>query len=151
MITAKANEKSEMSDAIVVSFSSFWKVHIEEKRFSAIIRKRVPLKIQPKWIYFHVNAPVGEICGRALIKSVTQLSKGAAIKNGDRLMLSKKEILNYIGNDDTIGFYDISKIEIAKNAFNTASVKERMSYHPPQSFFYISQDGLKIINDFCEF
>ena len=151
MITAKANEISEMSNAIVVSFSSFWKTHIEEKRFSAIIRKRVPLKIQPKWIYFHVNAPVGEICGRALIKNVTQLSKGAALKYSDRLMLSKTDLLEYIGSDDSIGFYDIENIELAKNAFNTSAIKEKMAYYPPQSFFYISHDGLKIINEFCGF
>jgi predicted transcriptional regulator len=151
MITAKANENSEMSDAIVVSFSSFWKAHIEEKRFSAIIRKRVPLKTQPKWIYFHVNAPVGEICGRALVKSVNHLSKCAAIENSDRLMLSKTEILKYIGSDDSIGFYDISNIELAKNAVTTANVKERMAYYPPQSFFYISNDGLRIIDEFCGF
>ena len=151
MITAKANELSEMSDAIVVSFSSFWKTQIENNQFSAIIRKRVPLKIQPKWIYFHVNAPVGEICGRAFVNSLSNLSKNLAVQSSKKLCLSEKEILKYIGDMDSIGFYDISNIELVKNVCTASTIKEKMIYNPPQSFFYISKIGLNIINDACGF
>ncbi len=151
MITAKANEQSEVSNAIVVSFSSFWKSHIEEKKFSTIIRKRVPLKIQPKWTYFHVNAPVGEICGRAVVNSVTYLSKSSAINIKNRISLDEKTILKYMGSMDSVGCYDISDIELAKNVCTAENIKEKMIYNPPQSFFYISKKGLAIIDDVCGF
>ncbi len=72
-IVAKASDVEEQSDGIVVSFGSEWYQPLCQRKFRAVIRKRIPKTLKPAWLYFHVNAPVSAICARAQIRAVREL------------------------------------------------------------------------------
>ena len=60
-VPAKAINTADQSDGIVVSFGADWHERLLEGRFTAVIRKRVPKTVTPKWLYFHINSPVKRI------------------------------------------------------------------------------------------
>lgn len=151
MISIKSNAEEQMSSAVLVSFAANWKFEIENRCISAIIRKRIPTSMVPEWLYFHVNAPVGQICARAKITDIRKISLQEAREIQGLICLSNEIIENYFGNSEFIGCYFIDAIEIARNKCTISRLKNIMHYNPPQSFLYISKDGKKIVDDICDF
>jgi len=151
-LSAKAVNSGDQSDAIVVSFRKEWHAHILASDFSLVLRKRIPSEsTQFKWVYMHVNSPVGAICARAEITAIERLSTCEAIARQKEINLTERAIRDYIASSDTIGTYRIRNIEVAQTSLSTAVVNEHLVYFPPQSFLILSQHGKKVLDGLAGF
>src|SRR5262245_198416 len=95
LIRATATDEDRRSEAIVVSFRSEWYNKLRRGTFSAIIRTCVPTRIEPRWLYFHINRPISAICGRAPIRSIRTISRELALALASELDLSASTIEEY--------------------------------------------------------
>lgn len=150
-IPAKADTSSEQSDAIVVSFGAEWYEHLLAQDFSVVIRKRVPGNTAFKWLYFHINSPVGAICARAAIKRIVSITKQEAIRKAKLINLSSDDITSYLGNRQHIGCYEIGTIEFPAKSITAAQINSELYYFPPQSFFIVSKNAKSIIDHMAGF
>jgi predicted transcriptional regulator len=57
------------------------------------------------------------------------------------------EIDEYIADRKTIGLYEIGKIELPKEALSFSKLAESMIYHPPQTYFALSSEARRIIDE----
>lgn len=139
------------SDSIVVSFASTWQQPLVKGAFKAVIRKRIPKTLKPKWLYFHINSPVAAICGRAEIQSFCELTIAQAKAISTELALSPTEIDTYAGGSQFIGCYKLGRIELAQPALTLSTIAEHMVYHAPQSFFILSNAAKTVIDKLAGF
>lgn len=151
LIPAKATTPEEQSDAIVVSFGSDWYDHLLAKRFSVVIRKRVPKSTGFKWLYLHINTPMSAICARAEIVKTYNATTSEAVALAKKINLSPTDIISYIGNDTTIGCYELGLFQFAIKPISTLDLAVRMAYYPPQSFFILSKSAKVIIDSMAGF
>jgi len=138
LLRAKAMSKSEESDAIVVSFGAESYQPLLDRRFRAVIRKRVPKTLRPKWIYVHINAPISAICARAEVLRIEQLQLKQVVEMARDLDMSSREIASYVSADAEVGCYFLGKIEFPREPITVSKTSEVMVYHAPQSFFVLS-------------
>ena len=150
-ILAKAVDPESRSEAIVVSFGSEWDESLRGKRFTAVIRKRVPASTQPRWLYFHINAPKSAICARAEILSVEMIDRSEALQIKRELDLSEERILKYFEGQESMGCYRLGKIVFSDGDVTTEQISAHMVYYPPQSFFVLSKDAKEILDRLCGF
>jgi predicted transcriptional regulator len=150
-IAAKAVRPEERSDSIVVSFGPDWLQPLQGRKFTAVIRKRVPKGARPKWIYFHINAPISALCGRAEIRSLDELAVGKVIKMGNELALSPAQIRSYTGTEPAVGCYRLGKIQFPQKPIKMSVLSSHMVYHAPQSFFILSRKGKAAIDKLGRF
>jgi predicted transcriptional regulator len=148
---AKAHDASDQSDSIIVSFDATWHSKIRQSTFSVIIRKRTPTSAKPKWLYFHINAPISRICGRAKIKSIQDINEKRAVELSKEIGIAADEITSYMAQRKSVGAYFVGKIELPDAELSIASIQEHFSYSPPQSFLFLSHDRKKIIDRLCGF
>ena len=151
MIAAKADSVETTSNAIIVSFHADWHKPLLNKKFSAVIRKRIPRTSVPEWLYFHVNAPVSAICGRAKIKSFDEISVESVHKKAEALALTEVEISDYLSGSDTIGIYQLTDIQFATPPITRRKICSMMIYHPPQSFVFLSKEAKGVLDSMTEF
>ncbi len=151
MISAKARTKDDRSDGVVVSFGAHWHGKLLDAAFSRIIRKRVPISNHPRWLYFYIKSPISKICGRAKIISIKKLTKEDVTASPERIGLSVTEILHYMGEEISIGCYDICDIQIAQYGVSAYDSKIELRYSPPQSFFFLSIEGKLELDRVCRF
>jgi predicted transcriptional regulator len=150
-IAAKATKPEEQSDGIVVSFAAEWHQPLLDNKFSVVIRKRVPKTVKSRWLYFHINAPVCAICGRAEIRLIDEIDLNQALSMSAKLALSPNDIIAYFGDDKIIGCYRLGKISFTKTALTKEALCTQLAYHPPQSFFILSHDAKRIIDSLAGF
>ena len=151
LIPAKATQSHEQSDAIVVSFAPEWYDHLLAKQFSIVIRKRVPKSPCYKWLYFHVNSPVGAICARATITNIFTATKKEAVALAKKINLSPAEIVSYLATATSIGCYELGSFQFPAAPISTSNLSMRMMYHPPQSFFILSKRAKDIVDELAGF
>lgn len=144
---AKAISKDETSDAIVVSFGRQWLKKIKEKEVSLVLRRRAPVKIEPRLMYMHFNYPYGAICARAKIDYLEKISLNTALENAEQLSLTKEEISQYFGALDDIYCYKVSDIVFSEKPITSSDFNLRLKYHPPQSFIVLSIRATMILNE----
>ncbi|TWD49051.1 hypothetical protein [Pseudomonas sp. SJZ131] len=144
---AKAISKDETSDAIVVSFGRQWLKKIKEKEVSLVLRRRAPVKIEPRLMYMHFNYPYGAICARAKIDSLEKISLNTALENAEQLSLTKEEISQYFGALDDMYCYKVSDIVFSEKPITSSDFNLRLKYHPPQSFIVLSIKATMILNE----
>ena len=150
-IPAKAITADEQSDALVVSFGAEWLSHLAAKDFSVVIRKRVPVSQNFKWLYFHVNSPVGAICARAPINKIFSIAIKDAVALAPKINLSASDIAIYVGTMKKIGGYELGQIQFPRKPITTADMSTRLNYYPPQSFFIVSKAAKFIIDQMAGF
>lgn len=148
---AKAAGLPDQSDSIVVSFGAEWHEPLLAKQFSVVIRKRIPRAASFKWLYFHVNSPIGAICARAPIRKIFTATKKQALALASRIHLSSDDIAAYIGLANDIGCYELGPFQFAKKPATTTELAAQLVYHPPQSFFIVSKRAKKIIDQAAGF
>jgi predicted transcriptional regulator len=148
-LRAKAMNKTEECDAVVVSFGAGSYQPLLERRFKAVIRKRVPRTLNPRWIYIHVNAPISAICARAEVLRIEHLRLEQVIELARDLDMSVADIKAYV--DSAIGCYFLGQIEFPRTRLTVKELTERMVYHPPQSFFVLSGEAKKVIDEMANF
>lgn len=148
---AKALTLDERSNAIIVSFDSKWYQPFQNSEFSVVIRKRVPRDRTFEWIYAHIKSPIGAICGRARIKSIGTMEADKAINLFESIRLSKKDIIEYISGDDTVGYYEIGQYDAAISPVKTDTINNYIKYSPPQSFTILSIAAKQAIDAMCGF
>jgi hypothetical protein len=73
------------------------------------------------------------------------------VKIGHALSLSRLGILAYLGADDAVGVYWIENIEFPRTEVSTSQLTRRLVYYPPQSFFSLSLEAKRIIDEMCGF
>ena len=151
LIPAKAITEADQSDSIVVSFGEEWHQLLLSKTFSVVIRKRIPKNTLFKWLYFHINSPVGAICGRAEITKIFTATETEAIRLASEINLSPAEIKSYINGDRTIGCYMLGKIQLTNAPVPASKLAARLTYHPPQSFFIVSKAAKAVIDTLAGF
>jgi hypothetical protein len=150
-VLARARTDSAASDAIVVSFDFTWYQGLKTGAFQAVIRKKIPRSFRPRWLYFHVNSPKSAICARGEIRSVEEIDLLGAIDLRLPLQLEEKEIRGYLGGKGKVGLFRLGEIRLAAAERTSSELRERLVYHPPQSFFRLSQQGKKVIDSMCGF
>lgn len=143
---AKAVTKDEQSDAIVVSFNSDCDKKLLDGSFSAVIRKRIPRSVAPKWLYLHINSPVSAICGRARIKTIKDISLDEALAISNQLDLAPDVIRKYVGYAESIGCYLLSDIQTIPHKLKTEVIRDSLDYYPPQSFMVLAKHAKRIID-----
>jgi predicted transcriptional regulator len=111
----------------------------------------VPTSIQPRWLYFHINAPKSAICTRAEIRSVENINRAKAIQIARELDLSEEEIRNYFGGQELVGCYRLGKIDFPDREVTVEEIAAHMVYHPPQSFFVLSKAAKELLDQLCGF
>lgn len=148
---AKAVTADDRSDAVVVSFAEQWYERLRCGEFSLVIRKRVPTRSTPRWLYFHINAPKSAICARAEIVEVGQISLSNAIAENAKIALGKDEIRNYVGTHTSVGCYRLGQVELAPTEATLGALARRLVYHPPQSFFVLSKQARQVVDSLCGF
>ena len=147
LIPAAARDVEERSDSIVISFAPKWYEPLVERRFSMVIRKRVPKSTEYRWMYMHMNAPLGMLCARARIRSVDTITVEDACRLSSALALSEQEIRSYVGPArEVVGCFGLGEVEMFKQNLKTGTLRERLIYHPPQAFFVMSREGKRIID-----
>ena len=146
---AKAVSRESRSEAIVVSFGSEWYDSLRGKRFTAVIRKRVPSNFQPRFLYFHMNSPRSAICARAEILSVEVIDRARALEIRHELDLSEEQILRYFGALESMGCYRLGQIFFPDSDVTSEQIAAHMVYHPPQSFFVLSNDAKDLLDRLC--
>lgn len=151
LIPAKAITEADQSDSIVVSFGAEWQQLLLSKAFSVVIRKRIPKNTSFKWLYFHINSPVGAICGRAGIKQICTISAKEAIALSKQIKLPTAKIQDYINGENAIGCYTLGAIVLVDRPILTSQLAARLAYHPPQSFFIVSKRAKTIIDTLAGF
>ncbi len=151
VISAKAVGPNEYSGAIVVSFYAHWLEVITSGRPKAVLRKRVPRTHGAGWIYLYVNSPVGQLVGRARIKAINTITLETALNRTRDLCLEKTEIGDYFKANDSVGMYNIGKIELTKAPVSLSDIRERLFFYPPQSFMFLSQPAREIIDRMARF
>ena len=139
------------SDAIVVSFGFQWYERLKQCAFTAVIRKRIPIGVQPRWLYFHVNAPKSAICARAKISSVEHIGLAEAGRDAESIAMRPADIGRYFGARGAIGIYRLGAIEHAEHEVSSGELRTLLSYHAPQSFFVLSIEGRRVVDDLCNF
>jgi predicted transcriptional regulator len=150
-IPAKATTPADQSDSIVVSFGAAWYQHLLAKDFSAVIRKRIPKNNSFKWLYFHINSPVSAICGRAEIKQIFSATAKEAVTLAKQINLSVDEISSYVGRDNGIGCYRLGTFQPSAKPVPISTLATRLAYYPPQSFFILSKQAKKVIDELSGF
>jgi hypothetical protein len=149
-IPAKATKADDQSDGIVVSFGAEWHKPLLEAKFKAVIRKRVPKTVVPKWLYFHINSPVSALCARAEILAIRELTPTQARAKARDLALSVADVDGYMGGEN-IGCYEIGQITFAHRELGSDDLNTRIIYHPPQSFFILSKAAKQIVDQLAGF
>jgi predicted transcriptional regulator len=150
-LSARANTVEEQSDSIVVSFSAEWYPLFLGRKFKAILRKRIPRTVHPRLLYFHINAPVSAICGRAKIESMREISFSQATALSNELALAPAEITTYLADQASVGCYKVSQLEFAQSPVTIKELESKMVYHAPQSFFILSQTAKALIDKLAKF
>jgi predicted transcriptional regulator len=150
-ISAKAARFDSRSDSIVVSFGPEWRQSLIARRFSLVIRKRVPTNSKFKWLYFHINRPIGAIYARAPIERIFEATVSDAIRYATEIDLSPEKILNYIGQRSKVGCYKLGEFEFCREPITRSKLAERLSYFPPQSFFILDKTAKMIIDELAGF
>lgn len=150
-IPAKATTPADQSDSIVVSFGADWYQHLLAKDFSAVIRKRIPKNNSFKWLYFHINSPVSGICGRAQIERIFSATAKEAVTLAKQINLSTDEISSYVGRDKSIGCYKLGTFQTSDKPVPIGTLATRLAYYPPQSFFILSKQAKKVIDELSGF
>jgi predicted transcriptional regulator len=146
LIPARATFPDEQSDSIVVSFGPQWHEHLLAERFSLVIRKRIPKAASFKWLYLHINSPVGAICARAPITRIFSATKEEAVAMAKNIRLTSDQITSYVGKERTIGCYELGSFQFPKRPITTSELATGIVYHPPQSFFILSKAAKEIID-----
>lgn len=153
-VLAKAVSPDTRSDGIVVSFGSQCYESLRDKRFTSVIRKRVPRDSKPRWLYFHINAPKSSICARAEILSVEgvgRVGRSKVLAMAQDLDLSEEQIRAYLGREGSVGCYKLGAIQFPAREVSAKEITKHMVYHPPQSFFLLSRDGKRLLDQLCGF
>jgi predicted transcriptional regulator len=151
MVPTKATSLKERSDAIVVSFAPGWHQAIIDRTFTAVIRKRVPRELSPKWLYFHVNAPVSAIVAKAEISSLVRVSLQEAVGLRDQLALTEAEITDYFGGYKEVGCYKLGAITFPARPVTTTDLREKLLYTPPQNYVNLSRAAKAIVDRLAGF
>lgn len=146
-LPARATSLEERSDSIVVSFGANWTESIRSRRFSVVIRKRVPTYLPCNWMYFHVNHPVGALFARAPITDIFQATLPQLLQMTSEIDLSPQEISKYVGSARQVGCYRLGRFDIAIEPLTTAALTRALIYHPPQSFFILAKAAKRLIDN----
>ena len=149
--TAKASRPGDRSVSIVVSFQSDWYESLTKLRFQTVIRKRGPTNCTPHWIYAYVNSPKSALCAKAEILTINNIPSGAVIEMASELDMSKEQILDYVGNYESVYVYRLGQIYFPKREPRLHEIRQHLIFHPPQSFFFLSQEGMGVLDELCGF
>lgn len=150
-IVAKATTRDDQSDAIVVSFAADWYEPLKHRKFSAVIRKRVPKSLSPRWMFLHINAPVSAICACAEIIKIESISLDQAIVTSDELHMPADKIKQYVGAERAIDCYKLGQIYFPGHNLSINEISVHMIYHPPQSFFVLSERAKNLLQELAGF
>lgn len=151
MLIAKADVLENQGGAIVVSFEASWLDSIRKKLITRVIRKRVPKTNNPRFLYVYVNSPVGALVARAKISKLSAANIATALKHAKTLCLSPKEIKAYIGPANEVGMYQLESIQLASKPMTLHELRSAMTFHPPQSFFFLSREAQSVIDQKARF
>jgi predicted transcriptional regulator len=143
---AKAENESERSDSIVVSFDHVWLERLHTKSFCWVLRKRIPASCSPETMYIHVNAPVSAVAAQAHLEEVRRIPLSEAIANRAKLDLSESEIIKYFSGEESVGLYVLGDIRVLDEPISVAEIRKEMIYNPPQSFFILSNEAKRTID-----
>jgi len=145
-VTAKALDRADRSQAVLVSCDARWHDLILGKAIKAILRKRVPKDAGVRWIYFYINAPHCVIAAKAIVKRVREMPTTEAVSRAKDLSLSRDEITAYSSGQRKIGAYELGRIVEAKRSLSLGWLRKKMAFFPPQSFLFLSTRAKSIID-----
>lgn len=141
----------EQSNSIVLSIDSKWVDLLVSGRLLHLIRKRLPVLNPPRFVYLHAKSPLSAIVAKAEIQRVSKVPLSEAEKLADQLGISANAIEKYAGKASQIGLLVFKHVAPAREPGQLATLRERLEYHPPQSFSFVSDDASAIIDELCGF
>jgi predicted transcriptional regulator len=151
LVAVRPEVPENRSNAVILSIDSKWLDSLQFGSLRWIIRKRLPFATKLKLVYFHAKSPVSGIIGRAKILFIERVSSSYLLRNANKLEISAKEILAYLGDAPEVGLMQFEKMETAKDTVGLHKLRERLDYFPPQSFAFISRSALPMIDEMSGF
>lgn len=142
----KANSSKDTSNAIVVSFASRWQSALAAREVHLFFRKRGPRAVTPEWVYVYVGAPASALIGRFRLRQHVQLDAHRALELAGEGGLTPEELLNYLGGSSHVDAFFVDELELAPRACPLAKLKEQYKFDPPQSFLFLSIEGLAALD-----
>ena len=142
---------NELSSAIVVSFDARWLEPISNRRVRLVLRKRVPRSMSPDLMYIYINSPASILLARARIRSIFSISQNEALKRSDEFQLTAEEIKRYFHEATEVGAYALGSVEVAARPPSLEWLRRRLTFNPPQSFFFLAPAAQKLIDEHAEF
>lgn len=141
----KAATPNDRSGEILVSFSSRWEEKIMGGGVKVVFRKKIPATFTPTRMYIYVGVPLCKIIAISDVVKAEFVDHGVALSLKDEGGISKKELLEYIGDIKKIGIYHIDNIFILEKPISMDYLIEKYDCKPPQSFFALSTNGSELL------
>lgn len=133
MTTQKKNSKI----SVVYSFEGRWEDSIRRGEVRVFFRKRRPTRL-PTRVFFYIGAPVKSIIGFADVEGISNASLVEAVALRDLGAITESELKRYIGQDRQVNAIRVGFPTIFTEPLQLSDLKERFSFHPPQSFSIVS-------------
>jgi predicted transcriptional regulator len=138
----KANNHTDRSDSIVVSFHNRWLKGLSEKSISIFFRKRAPVQSTPSFVFLYIGSPAKKMIGYAKILRIERLPPDEALKHCASGGISESDLLSYL-EDAHVFAYFIGEPIIFEGSLPLEILKDCGNFHPPQSFFFTSIWGVE--------
>ena len=111
----------------------------------------MPILNPPRYVYLHAKSPVSAIVAKAELQQVTKVAVSEAVKLSGELGISANAIEKYAGQSHQIGLLVFKHVAPAHVPGRLATLRERIEYHPPQSYSFVSDETVAIIDEICGF
>ena len=132
------------SQDVLVSFHSKWAQLLRAATPKVVFRLRIPT--QPvRTMFFYVGVPIRAVIGKAAISEIRTLKADEACAYASQGAISKEELSQYISKHEKVGIYQIEDYVIFNKEIPLAVLKERFSFYAPQSFMYLSEEGVHFL------
>ncbi len=136
---------------LVLSIDSKWLDQIRAGTLLHLIRKRVPKGGVPKYVYLHAKSPISAIVAKAQLLNLVEVPLAEALGLAGKLQMTHGDISSYVGSSSTIGLLVFRGVALARDFGYTHVLREKIDYHPPQTFSFVSEDASNIIDRICGF
>ena len=126
---------------ILVSFHAKWLEAFRSNPPEVVFRHRVPSRA-PEHMYIYIGSPVKALIGTCEIVSVNNVSGSEAMALCAAARIEKQELEEYIAERDSVSLYRLCNAQVFNKPITLDTLRSCGRFYPPQSFFFLSQEGV---------
>lgn len=125
--------------SVIYSFDGRWEEPLRRGEVCVFFRKRRPVRI-PSRVFIYLGVPVKAIIGYAKVKSINAVTLKEAIAERSDGSITESELINYIGDRETVHAIRIDHFKIFTRSFRLDELTRDFNFNPPQSFSIASAE-----------